>query len=128
MTNSFRHKLVRASVLSNADGCVRVKGARARIEHSQESGSRELAILVYDFAPYSTRQTQGTSPPCAGFFTWSESEAQEVRRCCARGHTGNLAASAQGAAAIAWMAAAVTWRPSVCCPVSAGASTGQLGF
>ena len=69
VTNPFWHKLVRASVLATVDGYVRVKGARARMEHSQESGSRELAIFVCDFAPYSARQTQTTSAPCAGFFT-----------------------------------------------------------
>ena len=69
VTNPFWHKLVRASVLATADGYVRVKGARARMEHSQESGSRELAIFFCDFAPYSVRQTQATSAQCAGFFT-----------------------------------------------------------
>ena len=100
MTNPFWHKLVRASILANADSYVRVEGARARMERSQESGSRELSIFVCDFSPYSTRQTQGVSPPCAGFFTRRPNfAAQEVRRC---------GAGAQGAAAIAWMAAAVT--------------------
>jgi hypothetical protein len=68
VTHPFWHKLIRASVVRNTDGYIRVKGLRARLSHSPGEGPRELALFACDFSSSTPRQTQVVGPPCAGFF------------------------------------------------------------
>ena len=58
----FWNKLLRASVVPNAEGYLRVRRQPARLD-SDVAG--ELAIFAVDFAPYSTRtRASPCSPPC----------------------------------------------------------------
>ncbi len=58
----FWNKLLRASVVPNAEGYLRVRRQPARLD-SDVGG--ELAIIAVDFAPYSSRtRASPCSPPC----------------------------------------------------------------
>lgn len=71
VTHPFWHKLVRASVVRNVDGYVRVKGLAARLSHAQSEGPRELALFACDFAATSSGPIEAPGPGrgCAGFYT-----------------------------------------------------------
>ena len=58
----FWNKLLRASVVPNAEGYLRIRRQPAQLD-SDVAG--ELAIFAVDFAPYSTRtRAPPCSPPC----------------------------------------------------------------
>ena len=60
--SSSRNKLLRASVVPNAEGYLRVRRQPVRLD-SDVAG--ELPIFAVDFAPYATRSRASLcSPPC----------------------------------------------------------------
>ena len=65
VTHPFWHKLIRASVVQNTDGFVRVKGVKAKLSHSAGDGLWELALFACDFAHsrlrWSVRLAQASS-------------------------------------------------------------------
>ncbi len=55
-------KLLRASVISKADGYLRVRRQQAASQDSDAAG--ELAIFAVDFSPWSNRSRASPNPPC----------------------------------------------------------------
>jgi hypothetical protein len=55
-------KLLRASVVNNSDGYIRVRRQQAAPSDSDVAG--ELAIFAVDFSPWSARSRSSPAPPC----------------------------------------------------------------